>query len=158
MIWSSRKKTGSIFCTFCFARRKSYKSWSQWIVHWMHFQNRHTFIYQKTLLHALFFLFKIVEIRQCVLMDKQSKWIFILNYCEKNMMKQCNILVFVWFVTSKVGLDFYYNKTCILISSRVAKQLKTLDLSKLRKITRDSKLLGRRAYCPVNFQGIRLWS
>ena len=30
---------------------------SQYIVHWVHFQNTHTFTYQKTLLHILFCLF-----------------------------------------------------------------------------------------------------
>ena len=35
---------------------------SQCIVYWIHFQNIHTFTYQKTLLHILFLLvFKIVE-------------------------------------------------------------------------------------------------
>ena len=41
---------------------------SQCIVHWMHFQNIHTFTYQKTLLHALLLLvFKIVESLRCTL-------------------------------------------------------------------------------------------
>ena len=30
---------------------------SQWIVYWIHFQNIHTFMYQKTLLYTLFCLF-----------------------------------------------------------------------------------------------------
>ena len=41
---------------------------SQCIVHWIHFQNIHTFTYQKTLLHTLLLLvFKIVESLQCIL-------------------------------------------------------------------------------------------
>ena len=41
---------------------------SQCIVYWIHFQNIHTFTYQKTLLHTLLLLvFKIVESLQCTL-------------------------------------------------------------------------------------------
>ena len=41
---------------------------SQFIVQWIHFQNIHTFTYQKTLVHTLLFLvFKIVEILQSIL-------------------------------------------------------------------------------------------
>ena len=41
---------------------------SQCIEYWIHFQNIHTFTYQKTLLHTLVLLvFKIVESLQCIL-------------------------------------------------------------------------------------------
>ena len=59
MSWSSRKKKRIYFCTVHFVRRK--------FVYWIHFQNIHIFTYQKTLLHILFFVFKIVERLQCIL-------------------------------------------------------------------------------------------
>ena len=50
----------------------------------------------------------------------------VLNYNRgNNIMKQCNILVSVWFATSKAGLDFWFNIFCIRIVSRVSKWLKT---------------------------------
>ena len=39
-------------------------------------------------------------------------------------MKQCDILVCVWFATSKAGLDYYYNKICTWVSIHVAEQFK----------------------------------
>ena len=51
-------------------------------------------------------------------------------------MKQGNILVQVWFATSKAGLNFY---TTIQVASRVAEWLK---LGNIRKI---SKLVGGKA-------------
>ena len=38
-------------------------------------------------------------------------------------MKQFNILVEVCFTTSKAGLDFYYNKLCTGVTSRIAERL-----------------------------------
>ena len=44
---------------------------SRCIVYWIHFQNIHTFTYQKTLHHKLLLLvFKIVESLQCILKGK----------------------------------------------------------------------------------------
>ena len=59
MSWSSRKKRKGIFCTVYFVRRKFFNICflSQCIVYWIHFQNIHTFTYQKILLHTLFCLF-----------------------------------------------------------------------------------------------------
>ena len=62
MIWSSRRKKEGIFCTISFARGKLlwHLCLSQCILHLRHFRNIHTFIYQKTLLHAFFLVvFKI---------------------------------------------------------------------------------------------------
>ena len=39
---------------------------------------------------------------------------------ENNIMKEFEILVQISFTTSKAGLDFWYNKLCIQVSSRVA--------------------------------------
>ena len=52
------------FCTVYFVQRDFFNICvlSQCIVHWIHFQNRRTFIYQKTLLHTLLLLvFKTVK-------------------------------------------------------------------------------------------------
>ena len=57
----SRKKKQGIF-------GKSFLKFvlSQCIVYWIHFQNIHTFTYQKTLLHTPLLDFKIVESVQCI--------------------------------------------------------------------------------------------
>ena len=44
---------------------------SQCIVHWIHFQNIHTFAYEETLLLA--FCFKTVESLQCILNERQNQ-------------------------------------------------------------------------------------
>ena len=62
-----------------------------------------------------------------------------------NKMKQINVLVKVWFTTSKVGLDFYYNE----VASRVAGRLKTEDLTKLGNISKIWKMGVDRAQRPV---------
>ena len=70
MSWSSRKKEEGIFCTNYFVRMKFFNIYvlSQCILYRIHFQNIHTFTYQKTLLHALFlYVFKIFESLQCIL-------------------------------------------------------------------------------------------
>ena len=70
MTWSSRKKKEGIFCAVYFVWRKFFNIFvlSQCMVYWIHFQNIHTFTYQKTLLHRLLLLvFKIIESLQCIL-------------------------------------------------------------------------------------------
>ena len=64
MSWSSRKKKEGIFVPFILSEGNFFNicALSQCIVYWTHFQNIHTFTYQKTLLHTLLLLvFKIVE-------------------------------------------------------------------------------------------------
>ena len=51
MRWISRKKKEEIFCTVCFVQRKLFWFISI-IVYKIHFQNVHTFTYQKTLFHT----------------------------------------------------------------------------------------------------------
>ena len=74
MSWSSRKKKESILCTVYFVRREFFLiicALSLCILYWIHFQNIHTFTYEKTLLHTLLlFVFKIVESLQCILNGK----------------------------------------------------------------------------------------
>ena len=59
MSWGSRKENEGSFCTVYFVLKKFFNICvlSQCILYWIHFQNTHTFTYQKTLLHALFCLF-----------------------------------------------------------------------------------------------------
>ena len=69
MSWSSRKKKQGIFYTAYFVRRNFFNICvlSQCIMYWIHFQDIHTFTYQKILLHTLLWLlFKIVESLQCI--------------------------------------------------------------------------------------------
>ena len=62
--WTSPKKKEGIFCTVYFFKICAL---SQCIVYWIHFQNIHTFTYQKTLLYTfLLLVFKVLEIFQCV--------------------------------------------------------------------------------------------
>ena len=59
MSWSSWKKKEGIFVPFILSKRKFFSICvlSQFIVYWIHFQNKYTFAYQKTILHKLFCLF-----------------------------------------------------------------------------------------------------
>ena len=59
MSWSSWKKKEGIFVPFILSKRKFFSICvlSQFIVYWIHFQNKYTFTYQKTILHKLFCLF-----------------------------------------------------------------------------------------------------
>ena len=91
MIWASRKKKARIFCTVYFFRR-FFTVYvfnivlHQRIVYWIHFQNIHTFTYEKTLFHTLLLLvFRIVESLPCILHTKNTGnfdvlWL-ILNKC-----------------------------------------------------------------------------
>ena len=66
-----------IFCTVYFVQRKFFKICilSQYILYWIHFQNIHTFAYQKTLLHTLLLLvFKMLENLQCILNPQWDNW------------------------------------------------------------------------------------
>ena len=73
--WSSWKKKEDIFCTVYFVQRNICVL-SQCIMYWIHFQNIHTFTYQKALLHTLLLLvFKIVESLHCILKPNLIKQI-----------------------------------------------------------------------------------
>ena len=67
----AKEKKRASFVPFVFVRRKFFLTFlltSQFIVYWIHFQNIHTFTYQKTLLHTLLlFIFKISKSLQCIL-------------------------------------------------------------------------------------------
>ena len=82
MSWSSQNKGKCIFCTVCFVQSDFFFqifAFTQCIVHYIHFHNKLTFTFQKTLLHTLLLLVsKIVESLQCIL--KQAKW------CSKKKM------------------------------------------------------------------------
>ena len=57
--WSLRKKKEGIFVSFMLSEEYFFNICvlSQYIVYWIYFQNIHTFIYQKSLLHPRFCLF-----------------------------------------------------------------------------------------------------
>ena len=70
MSWNSQKKEEGIFVPFILSEGDFFKICvlSQWIVHWIHFLNLHTFTFQKTLLHTLLLLVsKTIESLQCIL-------------------------------------------------------------------------------------------
>ena len=71
MSWSSRKKKEGIFLYRLFCPIEIFFNTcilAQCILYRIHFQNIHTFTYQKTLLQTLLLLvFKIVEGLQCIL-------------------------------------------------------------------------------------------
>ena len=72
MSWNSQKKEEGIFVPFILSEGDFFKICvlSQWIVHWIHFLNLHTFTFQKTLLHTLLLLVsKTIESLQCILND-----------------------------------------------------------------------------------------
>ena len=58
-VGARKRKKKEFFCTVYFVRRKLFNHMcfiSMYSVYWIHFQNRHTFIYQRTLLHTRFCL------------------------------------------------------------------------------------------------------
>ena len=66
MNWSSRKKKEGISCTVWRNFFFIIFVLSQCIVYWIHFQNIHTFTYQKKVHSFLLLVFKIVENLQCI--------------------------------------------------------------------------------------------
>ena len=67
-VWAHAKKKKKFFLPFILSKGNVFDICvlSRCIVYWIHFQNIHTFTYQKTLLHTPFCLFfKIVENLQC---------------------------------------------------------------------------------------------
>ena len=76
MSWSSRKKKEGIFLYSLFCPKEFFLTFvlSQCIVYRKHFENIHTFIYQKTLFHTLLsHVFKIVGSLQYILNGKTIK-------------------------------------------------------------------------------------
>ena len=64
------RKNRAFFVSFILSKRNFFKFCvlSQFIVYWIHFQDIHTFIQKKALLHTILLLaFKIVESLQCIL-------------------------------------------------------------------------------------------
>ena len=84
MSWISRKKKRAIFVTLILSEGNVFNICvlSQCTGYWTHFQNMHTFTYQKTLLHYLrhflFFLFKI---------QKQPLEVFCKKTCSLKLCK-----------------------------------------------------------------------
>ena len=92
MSWSPRKKKRASFVSFFLSKGNFFKICvlSQCILYWIHFQNIHTFTYQKTLLHTLLLLvFKIVESLRCILKDiLQKNYVFFTWY--RKIFQSCN--------------------------------------------------------------------
>ena len=79
---------------------------------------------------------------------KQSKPTAKMTYnCGNDIMKHWNILVEVWFTTSKARLGFLYNKLCIPVVSRIDNQLKKSDFRKPGNIKKILIPVGDRAQC-----------
>ena len=58
---------------------------SQCIVYWRHFQNKHTFTYQKALLHTRFCLFlKSSKVFSVSLKHRVSLWLYLIQYLLKS--------------------------------------------------------------------------
>ena len=75
-VGARKRKKRAFFCAVHFVRRVFFNIsvLSQCIVYWIHFQNIHTFTYQKTLLHTLLFLvFKIAENLQRILKESKKR-------------------------------------------------------------------------------------
>ena len=86
MSWSLRKKEKGIFCAVYFVRREFFSKicvLSQCIVSWTHFQNIHTFTYQKTLIHTLSLL-----VLQLPKTFSVSISVFGYEYLKKEMLTQ----------------------------------------------------------------------
>ena len=58
---------------------------SQCILYWIHFQNKHTFTYQKALLHTRFCLFlKSSKVFSVSLKHRVSLWLYLIQYLLKS--------------------------------------------------------------------------
>ena len=81
--WSSRKKKEDIFYTIYFVRRKFFFNifvLSQCIVHWIQFQNTHTFTYpkkKKNTSYTFVLVLKIDQSLQCILKKKCNIPVFV---------------------------------------------------------------------------------
>ena len=74
-VGARERKKRAFFVPFILSESNFFKIsvLSQCIMYWTHFQNIHTFTYQKTLLHTLLlFISKIVESLHCILNPKNS--------------------------------------------------------------------------------------
>ena len=89
MSWSSRKKKEDIFCTAYFVQRNFFSICvlSKCIVYWIHFQNIHTFTYQKTVLYRLFCLFESLQYQPNIAsfisyLSENVRWSFLAESIE----------------------------------------------------------------------------
>ena len=68
-VWACERKKRAIFVPFILSKENFFRICvlSQCMVYWIHFQNIHTFTYQKTLVYTFFLLvFKIAKNLQCI--------------------------------------------------------------------------------------------
>ena len=105
MSWSSLKKKEGVIRAFFFVWKKFF--WnicvlSQCIVYWIHFHNIHTFTYQKTLLHTLFYLFlKSSKAFSVSLNLRPQKW-----FKSRPNLIRCFIHLLLWQLYVLLGEDF----------------------------------------------------
>ena len=94
---------------------------------WIHFQNIHTFTYQKTLLHTLFCLFlklpkafsvslNLVKVQLC-LYRNNSRRSTTKPWYDKRISRFLSILIHLWTVGIPVSLLNFKLKSCTLLSS-----------------------------------------
>ena len=119
MSWSSWKKKEGIL-PFILSKGNIFNICvlSQCIMHWIYFQNIHTFTYQKALLHTLWLLvFKIVTSLQCIFKRSYScaRGTFLKNTTEARrnqcILKNCTVIIYIrciFFFFLDIGYCFYW--------------------------------------------------
>ena len=107
MSYSSRKKKNT-FIPFILSEGNFFKICvlSHCIVYWIHFQNIHTFTYQKILLHTLLLLVSTIdESLQCILKSFKS---YMILFCQ-------SVEFYHFFLRFEVFLPFFV-LPCIIVS------------------------------------------
>ena len=137
--WSSRLKKEGIFCIAYFVRKKFFNICvlSQCILYWIHFQNMHTFTYQKILLNSFFCLFL-----------KSSYLQFILK-CFPVFSKNCNRILETTEINGNIPANIYLFK----VNNRNTKK-RCEFYSKLTIKTPERRQWCRSAVYIVNFEHI----
>ena len=64
------------------------------------------------------------------------------NNLGQNIWRLFHFLAQLFFTTSETELDYYHQKESVRVASRVAEQLKTKDLRKLRILQKIPEMLG----------------
>ena len=83
-VWACKRENRAVFVLFFCLTFTVYYVLSQCIVYWIHFENIHTFMYQKVLLLIIFYLFSkllkaiSVSLRTDILLHRIKKHYFIL--------------------------------------------------------------------------------
>ena len=100
MSWSPQKRKEGIFCSAYLVRREFILNiyvLSQCIVYWIHLQNKHTFTYQKTLLHSLS-----EAVTRCVLLKKGVEGLRTCSFIKKRLQHRCFLVKFMAFLKTPI--------------------------------------------------------